>query len=270
MSAAMTYYTLLSLAPFLIISIAIATQVYSTDEVKGEIVRYVQDVASPQIAQTVAEILENTSAPKTGLIAGSISLVILLYGASGIFAQLFDTFNDIWGVPEQLQKSIRLNLRNRLVGVVMVVVLGALLISTLALSSLIAFINQLLEKSYPQLTFWLSFADRGLSFILVPLVLSLMFWYFPARKIRWIEMLPAAILTSLLLWLSRFSIDLYLRFSTTSEIYGAAGSLVVLLIWIYWTCMILFFGAAFSCAWSKMLGSHSQLAEENPTTNASS
>jgi membrane protein len=218
--------------------------------------QYVNDVASPQVAQTFAGLLENTSAPKSGLIAGSISLAILLYGASGIFSQLFDTFNEIWRVPYQARSGLAFSIRNRLVGVVMVLMVGGLLIATLALSSAIAYLNQLLDGNYPRLTSWLSLTDRGLSFILMPFVLSMMFWYFPARKIKWRDMLPAAGLTAALLAASRYLIEIYLRVSTASEVYGAAGSLVMLLVWVYLTGMILFFGAAFSCAWTKIFGSH--------------
>jgi hypothetical protein len=103
----------------------------------------------------------------------------------------------------------------------------------------------------------------------MPFVLSLMFWYFPARRMKWIDVWPAAGLTAGLLSASRYLIDLYLSVSTSSEVYGAAGSLVMLLVWVYLTGMILFFGAAFSCAWTKRFGSHALPAHQNDSVDNS-
>ncbi len=253
----MTYYTMLSLAPMLMIAIAIAAQVYCTQQVKDEIMGYIRDVASPTVASTVEGLLENTSTPQSGIVAGTISLCILLYGASGIFSQLFDTFNDIWKVPFEKRSGLKFNVRKRLIGVAMVISVGGLLICTLALSSIIASINQFLGGNFPGLTTWLSLADRGLSFIVMPGVLSLIFWYFPAKRLAWSDVWPAACVTSVMLSLSRYLIDIYLRITTASEVYGAAGSLVMLLVWVYLTGMILFLGASLSCAWAKTFGSHS-------------
>jgi len=198
------------------------------------------------------------------LLASTISLLVLFYGASGVFTQLFDTFNDIWSVPPESRSGLRFSIRKRLVGVLMVLVAGILLLGTLALGSVIAYLNGLMNGQHPTLTTWLNLADRGLSFVLMPLILSMIFWFFPAVKIRWTEMLPAAVLTSALFAASRYLTNFYLQFSSTSEIYGAAGSLVVLLVWVYITGLVVFFGASFSCAWSHSFGAEADsLAEDH-------
>lgn len=256
----MTYYTMLSLAPLLMIAIAIAGYVFDDQLVESEIIQSVKAVSSTEIAETVAGLIRNAKDPSSGWVAGMISLMVLLYGASGIFTQLFDTFNDIWQVPPASRSGLRFNIQKRLVGVMMVLVAGFLLIGTLALGSVISYLNQLVDGKYPQLTTWLNLADRGLSFILMPFVLSLIFWFFPTRKMRWTDVWPAAGLTAAMLAASRYLIDFYLQFSTTSEVYGAAGSLVVLLVWVYITGLVVFFGASFSCAWTQLFGSHSNFA----------
>jgi membrane protein len=202
----------------------------------------------------VAGVIKNATAPSSGLLASTISLLVLFYGASGVFTQMFDTFNEIWSVPVESRSGFRFNIRKRLIGVLMVLVAGILLLGTLALGSVIAYLNGLMNGQFPRLTTWLNLADRGLSFVLMPLLLSLMFWFFPAVKVRWSEMLPAALLTSALFAASRYLTNFYLQFSSTSEIYGAAGSLVVLLVWVYITGLVVFFGASFSCAWSRSFG----------------
>lgn len=252
----MTYFTMLSLAPLLLIAIAIAGYVFDDRLIESEIIQNVRSFTTPAIASTVAGVIKNATAPSSGLLASTISLLVLFFGASGIFTQLFDTFNDIWAVPLESRSGLRFSIRKRLIGVLMVLVAGILLIGTLALGSVIAYLNQLMDGAYPHLAASLNLVDRGLSFILMPFVLSLIFWFFPAEKIKWTDVLPAAGLTAAMLAASRYFTDFYLKFSSTSELYGAAGSLVVLLVWVYVTGLVVFFGAAFSCAWARIFGSH--------------
>lgn len=253
-AAAMTYYAMLSLAPLLLICIALAGLFFCNQQVEQEIYAYFHEMASPQVAQTIATLLANTTSAQNTLFASLISMAIMLYGASGVFTQLFDTFNDIWGVPQDQRRGIRFTARKRVLGVCMVLMVGTLLIGSLALGAIVAYLSQLLDGSFPRLASWLGLIDRGLSFFLLPFVLSLMFWYLPMKKIRWPDVWPAAGLTAAMLAGSRYLIDIYLRLSTASEVYGAAGSLVLLLVWIYLTGQVIFFGACFSCAWARYLG----------------
>ena len=120
-------------------------------------------------------------------------------------------------------------------------------------------------EGYPQLVTWLSLFDRSLSYLLMPLVFTLMFWFFPATKIHWKDVWPAGILTAALIAGSRYLIGFYLKFSTTSEVYGAMGSLVVILIWVYITGLMVFFGASFSHAWADTFGSRSNFLKPKTT-----
>ena len=262
MSAAMTYFTMLSLAPLLVIAIAIAGFVYDGQIAEQQIIEQVNVVTTPAVAETVAGLIKNATKPGSGLLAGSISLCILLYGASGVFSQLYDTFNDIWQIPVESRMGIRFTIEKRLIGVAMVLVVGVLLIATLSVGSAISYLNRLVHDSYPQLTTWLSLADRSLSFLLMPLIFSLVFWFVPATKIKWLDVWPAGLLTAMLVAASRYLIDYYLTLSSTSEVYGAAGSLVVLLVWVYMTGLVVFFGASFSHAWAETFGSRSGTPSE--------
>jgi membrane protein len=132
-------------------------------------------------------------------------------------------------------------------------------LTTLAISTAVATISSLFTDVHPGWKTWLAIADRSVSFFLMPLILFLLFWLIPQAKVCWRDVWPAAMLTALLLSLSRYLIEFYLKFSTTSEVYGAAGSLVVLLIWIYISGLVLFYGAAFSRAWSETFGSRQDL-----------
>lgn len=260
MSAALTYFTMLSLAPTLMIAVAIAGYIYQRDLVKAEIVQRLSTITTPDIANYVAGLIENAVTPGSGYVAGAISLSVLLFAASGVFTQLCDTFDDIWDISLD-GKGFWYSVQKRLVGVAMVIIVGLLLIAALVLDSVIAYLNELAD-GYPQLVTWLGLADRSLSFLLMPVVFAMLFWFLPSTKIQWRDIWPAAVLTACLVAASRYLIGFYLKFSTTSEIYAASSTLVVLLIWVYMTGLVVFFGASFSHAWAQIYGSRSEFAED--------
>lgn len=260
MSAALTYYTMLSLAPTLMIAVAIAGYVYDSQQAQDEIVEQVSLITTPEIAATVGGLIRNAVAPGSGVIAGLISLSILVFAASGVFTQLYDTFNDIWDVSLE-GKGILFSIQKRLVGVAMVLIVGLMLIGALVLDSTMTYLNELVAGRYPQTESWLSLADQSLSFLLMPVVFAMLFWFLPSTRIHWGDIWPAAILTAAMVTASRFLIGLYLRFSTTSEVYAASSSLVVLLIWVYMTGLVVFLGASFSHAWAQVYGSRSEFSK---------
>ena len=258
----MTFYTVLSLAPMLMIAVAIAGYYYEGPQVQQEIVEQVQELTDERTSKVVAVLLKNATHPSSGLVAGSISLLISLFGASGVFSQLYDTFNDIWDVPSENRSGWWFMVQKRLVGIGVVIFVGVLLLATLVLSSTIAYLSSVWSDSYPSLEHWLNLTDRGLAYLLMPIVFSIMFWFFPAAPVKWRDVWVAGVLTAFLVAGSRFLVAAYLKFSSTSEVYGAAGSVVVLLIWIYIIGLCLFFGASFSHSYACNLGSMSKPINE--------
>lgn len=248
----MTFYTILSLAPMLMIAVAIAGYLYEGDQVQREIIEQLAQVADQQTVDTVAGLLHNATKPKAGLLAGTISLLISLLGASGVFSQLYETFNDIWDVPNEDRSGWWFMVQKRLIGIGVVILIGVLLVATLVLSSVIAYVNTLVHDTAPQMEGWLNLADQGLMYLLMPLVFTALFWFFPAADVKFRDVWPAAILTALLIGASRYLVGFYLQFSSTSEVYGAAGSLVVLLIWLYIVGLCLFFGASFCYSYGRI------------------
>ena len=260
MSAAMTYYTMLSLAPLLTIAIAIAGYLVDDNLARQEIVDKVALFTTESVAETVAALISNATSekqlrPASGVIAGGVSLMVLFYGASGVFSQLHDTFNEIWKVPISKRTGFRFSVQERLIGIAMVLIAGILLLSAIFLNITVDYVSDLFRENYPTAIEYLQLADRSISFLLMPIVIALIFWLIPATKIELRDVWPAAILTALLLVLSRYIIEVYLRISSTNEVYGSAGSLVVLLIWVYMTGLVVFYGAAFSHAWANTFGS---------------
>ena len=257
MSAAMTYFTMLSLAPLLMIAIAIAGFVFDDQLAEQQIIEQAELFTTPEIARTIGGLIHNATRPGAGLVASSLSLVVVAYAASGVFAQLHDTLNDIWQVPSSDRKGIKYTIQRRLFGFVMVILAAILLLSSLVFSAVLSSIQAYLAEYHPHWITWLNLLDRGLAYLVLPLVLSFVYWLVPSTKIRWWDVVPASMLTGLLISGGRMLIELYLKFSSTSQVYGAAGSLVVLLVWVYITGLFVFFGAAFSRAWAEVLGSRS-------------
>ena len=258
MAAALTFFTVLSLAPLLVLAIGIAGFIFGDRVAEHEVIDLVSEFTSSEIATITGQLIENaTSQPESGLVASSVSLVILVFAASGVFSQLHDTFNVIWYVPIEDRSGWLFLIRTRIVGIVMVFVAGILLLATIILSTGLETFGTWWAKFYPDILPWIYLVDTAVAFLLTPLVLSVFFWKLPVTKIEWRDVWPAGLLTAALIGLSRYLIGFYLRFSSTSEAYGAAGSLVVLLIWVYITAMVIFYGAAFSHAWAQVYGSRS-------------
>lgn len=253
MSAALAYFTMLSVAPLVLIAIAIAGYVFDDQLAEKQVVDQVAIFTTPEIAKTVAGLIQNAKRPSSGLVASSLSLVVLFFAASAVFTQLQFTLNEIWEVAPR-HKFLN-TLRMRLFGVAMVFCVGLSLLASLVLKTMLTTVSGYMGADYPGALSWLHFADRSVMYLLVPLVLSLLFWLVPMARIRWTDVLPAALLTSVLVNVSRNAIEMYLKFSTTSEVYGAAGSLVVMLIWVYINGLVLFYGAAFSRSWAETFGS---------------
>ena len=264
MSAALAYFTMLSMAPLILIAIAIAGYVFDDQLAEEQIVKQVEIfTSSAEIANTVAGLIQNAKRPATGIVAGTISLIILFWASSAVFTQLQLTLNQIWKVKP---KHRFLNtLRMRLFGLTMVFGVGLSLLASLVLKTMLTTVNGYMGDKSGSVS-WLHLADRGVMYLVVPLVLSLLFWLVPMTKIRWTDVIPAALLTSVLVNISRNAIEVYLKFSTTSEVYGAAGSLVVMLIWVYINGLVLFYGAAFSRAWAETFGSRREPMEGNPAS----
>ena len=255
MAASLTFYSLLSLAPILTLAIAITSFFFDPSLAHREIVNWVSQFSNDEIAATVGGVVEHSNQPSSGIIAGAISLIVLIFAASGVFSQLHDTFNDIWHVPREQRSSLRFLLKQRTIGVVLVLIVGLLLLAALLQSATVEFISTSLTDGHPRLVAILSFADRAVSYLLMPLIFALIFRYFPAVRIRFSDVWLAGLLTAVCFAGSRYLIQLYLRLSSTSEVYGAAGSLVILLIWIYLNGLLVFYGAAFSHAWTVTFGS---------------
>lgn len=256
LAAALAYYTVFSLAPLLIIVIAIAGAVFGEEAARGEIVGQIQGLVGKDGAKVIETAIENANKPDTGSIASIISIVVLLFGASGIFAELQDALNTVWEVQPKPERGLINVLRSRFLSFSMVLGVGFLLLVSLVTSAALAatsnFFSHLLP---PGLDLLWQLVNFIFAFGVTTVLFGLIYKVLPDVKIGWSDVWIGAAITSLLFSIGRYLLGQYLGNSSFSSTYGAAGSLVVVLAWVYYAAQILFFGAEFTQVYARRYGS---------------
>jgi membrane protein len=247
LSASLAYYTVFSLAPLLIIIIAICGLVFGREAVQGSIDNQIQGFIGADAAKQMQEMIKSAAISGKGVIATVIGVVALLIGATSIFAEIQDSINSIWGLKPKPKVGILKTLKNRLLSFGLIGSLGFLLLVSLAATTLVEGIGDRLKASLPNVTVVVFYiVNLVLTLSVTTTLFAVIFKVLPDAKIKWKDILPGAIATSLLFLIGKFAISLYIGKSEVGSTYGAAGSLAVILIWIYYSSIILYFGAEFT------------------------
>ena len=254
LAAALAYYTIFSVTPLLVIAIAIAGAVFGEDAAKGEIIQQINNLVGEQGAQVIEIGLANANQPQLGSMASLISLVILLVGASGVFAQLQEALNTVWDVKLKSGGSLWQFLRKRLLSFGMVLAIGFLLLVSLILSAILSGISNLEINLLPGWVSLFRLLNLAISLGMISLLFALIYKYLPDVKIRWQDVWVGAIITALLFTLGKFLISLYLGKGSLGSAYGAAGSLIIFLAWVFYSAQILLFGAEFTQVYARKYG----------------
>ncbi|MBD2312120.1 YihY/virulence factor BrkB family protein [Desertifilum sp. FACHB-1129] len=255
LAAALAYYTVFSLAPLLIIAIAIAGFVLGQDTVQTQLVEQLQDLIGREGAQAIRTMIDNAYEPTSNLIAAIIGAITLLFGATTVFAQLKEALNIIWKVTPQPGRPVRGFVKARLLSFTLVLGLGFLLLVSLLASAILAGISRWLEGLLTTPPWVWQLIDLGLSFSVITLLFALIYKLLPDAKIAWTDVGVGAAITSVLFTIGKFLIGLYLGNSGIASAYGAAGSFVVILIWIFYSAQLLLTGAEFTQVWANRYGS---------------
>ena len=242
LGAALSYYTLFSLAPLLVISIAVAGLAFGEEAAEGRIVAELSGLIGRQGASALQGMVENSRQLKTGLVAGGIAIVTLLLGATGVFVELKGALNDIWNVQPKPSNGVWDFVRGRLVSLAMVMAVGFLLIVSLLASAALAAMQQFAAGWLPGWDNLLWLLNTAVSLAVITLLFALIFKYLPDARIDWKDVWFGAVTTSLLFTVGKTLIGLYLGRSSVGSVYGAAGSVVVIVVWVYYAAQI-FFGA---------------------------
>lgn len=256
MGAALAYYTMFSLAPLLLIVVSVAGIAFGEDAARGEIQAQLQDLMGPRGARVVQDLLASVREPAEGLRATAVGLVLLFVGATTVFAELQYALDRIWRVPGRQRKSGWLTLvRARLMAFGLILAVGFLLIVSLVTSAMLAALSRRLD---PVFGGWQAMVEVGNAiggFLLVAFMFGLIYKVMPRRRVLASDVWFGALLAALLFTGSKYAIGAYIGHSDVASGFGAAGSLVVVLVWVYFSAQILLIGAEFTRVYAQTFGS---------------
>src|SRR5258708_7636251 len=264
LAAALSYYTLFSLAPLLVIIISVAGLAFGREAAQNQIVETLQDLVGRDSAQAIQEIVQNASSkPESGVFSSVLGVLILLVGAGGVVGQLQTSLNTIWGVAPKAGQGISGFVRQRFISFAMVLAIGFLLVVSLAASALLTTFTQFTSDLLGTTAFLAHALDLVVSFVFVTALFAMIYKFLPDVRIEWSDVIVGAALTSLLFTIGKILIGIYLGTSGVTSTYGAAGSLITVLLWVYYSSLIFFLGAEFTKVYATEYG-----AGIAPTENA--
>lgn len=256
LAAALSYYTIFSIAPLLIIAIGVVGLVFGQEAASNQVFEQIRGLVGDEGAKAIQTMVQSAHKSDGGIWATVIGVGTILLGATGAFGQLQDALNTIWQVKPKAGQGIKGFVRIRITSFSLVLVIGFMLLVTLVLSALMAGLGTYLEGILPIPSVALQALNVLISFIVTALLFTLIYKVLPDVTVKWKDVWIGGVVTALLFSLGRFLIGLYLGRGTVGSAYGAAGSLVIILLWIYYSSQILFFGAEFTKVFANTLGSH--------------
>ena len=256
LAAALAYYTVFSLAPLILLLLTIVGVVFRHDPAGAwdKITQQMSYFLDHSAVEMVRQIAQQASEPTKSLWASIIGIALALFGASGVFGQLQDALNTIWGVKAKPGAGIWAFVRARFLSFAMVAGVCFLLLVSLAVESLLQAVFHHLQTSFPSGGFVALSAYFIFDFLVVAVLFAMIFRYLPDVRVEWRDVWLGAAFTSLLFVLGKFALGLYLGKGAVGSAYGAAGSLVIILVWVYWSAQILFFGAEFTQVYASRSG----------------
>jgi membrane protein len=262
LGAALSYYTIFSIAPLLLISIAVAGLVFGADAAQGRVVAQIQGLVGRTAAEAIQGMLESARKPGQGVVATIFGAVTLLFGAGGAFNELRGALDVIWEIPPRKGGGVLAMIHERLASFGMVLVVGFLLLVSLVISAGISAFE--VTGKFPGSGVVLQVVNQGVSLAVITVLFALIFKYLPDAHppVAWKDIWVGAFITASLFTLGKYAIGLYLGRSSVASAYGAAGSVVLLLVWVYYSAQILFFGAELTQVYARRHGSRLGLAAE--------
>lgn len=269
LGAALAFYTAISIAPLLVIALAVAGYFFGEEAARGELVGQLRSLVGEQGGQAIEDMVDSADKPGTGSVAAIFGIATLLFGASGVFGQLQDALNTIWEVKPKEGRGVWGFLKDRFLSFAMVLGVAFLLLVSLVLSAALTALSAWTER-LPDAVEWLApIANFAVSILVITLLFAMIFKLLPDVKMAWSDVWLGAAVTAVLFAIGKFAIGLYLGHSSTASSYGVAGSFVVLLLWTYYSAQILFFGAELTQVYANMYGSRIVPAENaEPLTEA--
>jgi membrane protein len=251
LSASLAYFTVFSFGPLIIVLVYLCSFFYGRQAIEGAIFKQLQGFLGSSSAQQLQEIIKNAAVSGTGTVAIIFGVVMLVIGATSIFGEVQDSINMIWCLKAKPKAGFKLFIRNRLVSFGMLASLGFLLLVSLAVSAIIDVLGREIRSYMPQVTVVVIYIINLILLLgISTLLFAIIFKVLPDATVKWKDVWAGAIATSVLFNLGKYLISFYISKANIGTTYGTAGSLVVFLIWIYFSSVILYFGAEFTRAWA--------------------
>ncbi len=255
LSASLSYYTIFSLPPLLIIILSIAGLFFGKEAVNGQFFGQINGMVGNDTAIQIQDTIKNIELSDSNMFAAIFGGLMLLIGASGVFAEIQSSINFIWGLKAKPNKSLVMFVKNRIMSFSMIASVGFLLLVSLTVNSVMDVLNAQLVRILPDLTVYVFYIlNTIILFASTTLLFYIIFKTLPDGKMRWRDTLIGASFTSFFFMLGKFAIGFYLGNSTVASIYGAAGSVIIILVWVYYSAIILYFGAEFTKVYSTRYG----------------
>jgi len=247
LSAALSYYTIFSLPPLLIMVISLSGFFFGEDAVRGQLFSQINDVVGNAAALQIQEAIKNVKLSGSGYFATVMSIIFLFIGASGVFAEIQDSINYIWGIKAKPKKGILKFVVNRMMSFSMIGVVGFLLMVSLMVNTLMDILSSRLTAYFYDEIFYFAYVLNYLFvFLIIVILFLIIFRTLPDGKVAIKDCFVGASFTAVLFILGKFGIGFYLGNSAVASVYGAAGSIILILVWVYYSAIILYFGAEFT------------------------
>ena len=256
LSAALAYYTVFSIGPLLIVIVFLCSFFFGREAIQGTIYGQIEGFVGHDAAVQLQDIIKSAAIGGKGKVAAIIGIITLVIGATSMFAEMQDSINMIWGLKAKPKSAWWLLIKNRLLSFGVIGSLGFLLLVSLAISGLIEALSNRLRNHFPDIAIMLFYIiNLVINFGVIAALFAVIFRVLPDARIKWKDVMAGAIATAVLFMIGKFAISFYISKSNVGSTYGTAGSLVVLLVWIYYSSIILYFGAEFTKAYAMKYGS---------------
>lgn len=259
LSAALAYYTIFSLAPLLVIVIAITGLIWEAEVVRTQLLNQIQGLVGVEGAKFVTDLITNTGSQAENIVATIIGIITLLFGALAVFNELHNSLNIIWNIGEEKSKgflqTVKKVIIDRLFSFTMILGIGFLLLVSLVASAGLSATQETIGNAFPLSEFFLQILNTVISIGVFTVLFALMYKFLSDAEIAWRDVWVGGFITSVFFSLGKTAIGIYLGNSAVASSFGAAGSLVLLLLWIYYSAQILFFGAEFTQVYANKYGS---------------
>lgn len=262
LSAALSYYTIFSLAPMLLVMISVLSIFFGRDAIQGQVFEQINGLVGTAAADQLQDILKNARLSDKSGVAAAIGIGTLLVGATGVFAEIQSSINYIWSIEARPEKGWLKYLKTRLLSFSLILTLGFLLLVSLGVNALVDLLGQQLAKYFSEASvIFFYVVNLGITLLVITTLFAVIFKVLPDGKIRWRECFIGAAFTAILFGIGKFCISFYIGQSNLGATYGASASIIILLLWVYYSSIILYFGAEFTKIYANSDGMNIRPAE---------